>query len=851
VTLTPEQQSAAHALGSVAVVAGAGTGKTHMLTERYLHHLTDDGLSPLQIVAVTFTDRAADELRARIRRAVRTRLTGRDDHDELLAELEAAQISTIHALCARICREHPDEAGVPPDFEVLDELRGALWTSDRLSEALGALDASLFTNIPFPTMSLALESLLRDPLSADQALGKGPETWEALFGGKRNEALAALRKNGQLKAALATLEAHRGPEGDRIEETRRQALVAASELMAESDLEASVQTILGIKLQGGSKSRWGAEAFAEVKDALKDLRDAVQTVKDLLVQDLGPADERLSRCLPDLREAYRQVRGSVQVAKRRARLLDFADLEVHALQALEHEDVRAYYRERWQAFLIDEFQDTNPVQADVLDHLTAGITLTIVGDEKQSIYGFRRADVTVFRAYRARILKGGGGEVVLARSFRTHHALVDQVNRAFAPALGALHQALEAERVDPPHDGPHIGTFAVSADGEVPKDQLQRAEAVHIARRIRELLDLEVKVHDVETNALRPVRPGDIAILSRAWAPLGLYGEALAAAGIPAVHAGGGSLLATREAKDGYALLRFLADPTDNLALIALLRGPFFGVDDTTLHRLAGGLNPDGSWWRVIQEPASNLAREAEVLGQLLSWRKREAPSSLLALADYLTGYTAVLANLPGGERRETDWRDFLALVADLEVGNQDVFTVARWLLRLHRSEVEVPRSPIEAGNAVSLMTVHGAKGLEWPVVVVPDLARGVPPVSDAVLFDPAMGVALKFDALSPPHLYKLIKAEKVTLQLAEMKRVFYVALTRARDYLLLSTTHFPGLNVTCGFNILREGLKEAGVDFSLVPLSPEDTLPPELPSPMPMLPPEFLIEPLDVLGDL
>src|SRR5215212_8392960 len=152
VSLTEEQRQAVEAGGSIAVVAGAGTGKTHMLTERYLHHLSEDGYAPLEVVAVTFTNKAADELRTRVRERVQERMPERED---VLAELEAAQISTIHALCARVCQEHPEEAGVPADFTVLDELKGGLWRADRLSDALEELPDEHYGILPYPLMQAA------------------------------------------------------------------------------------------------------------------------------------------------------------------------------------------------------------------------------------------------------------------------------------------------------------------------------------------------------------------------------------------------------------------------------------------------------------------------------------------------------------------------------------------------------------------------------------------------------------------------------------------------------------------------------------------------------------------------
>jgi ATP-dependent helicase/nuclease subunit A len=419
------------------------------------------------------------------------------------------------------------------------------------------------------------------------------------------------------------------------------------------------------------------------------------------------------------------------------------------------------------------------VQAEILELLTEGTKLTVVGDEKQSIYGFRRADVEVFRRFRERILAGGGSEVVLATSFRAHRGLVGVMNAVFASLLGELRQDLEAHREHPPHGGPHVRAFAVEAEERVNVDKLRRAEAKHIAGLVREILDKGAGVYDASAGTERPVRPGDVAVLSRAWAPLEVYGEALAAAGIPSVRAGGGDLLGTREAKDATVMLRFLADPDDDLALVAVLRSPFFAVDDRLLHELAQGRENRTSWWRLVREASDpRLDAARQVLRELVSRRRLDPPGALLELADRFTGYTAVVANLPGAERREADWRGFLELVRGLESGNEDVFTVVRWLRQLREAGAEVPRPPLEAGNAVSLVTIHSAKGLEWPVVVMPDLARPIPSSFGAVVFDPDLGVAVDFGEAEggEPALYRLIVDKKARSQQEEARRVFYVA---------------------------------------------------------------------------
>jgi ATP-dependent helicase/nuclease subunit A len=833
------------------VLCLTGTGKTHMLVSRYLHHLSEDGLSPLQVVAVTFTEKAAEELRSRIRRQAREALPGAE---ATLAELEAAQIGTIHALCARICREHPEEAEVPPDFGILDELRGTLWIADRFADLMDELSPEYYDTVPYPLMQLALETFFADPLAIEEALDKGPEEWGELAARARADALANFLIDSGLRRCVAILGACSGAAGDRAEEARAAALAALAGLEGSNDLEQvrnQLVTLDGIDLRGGSKKSWREGELLRVKEALKEVRELVrgEIKRGMILLELGPADELLAHMLPVLREAFRHAREFISRAKRRARLLDFSDLEIHALQALENEGVCSYYRERWHAFLVDEFQDTNPVQAALLERLVQGAKLTVVGDEKQSIYGFRRAGTEVFRRFRSRIFKEGGEEVVLATSFRAHIGLTSVVNTVFSPVLGDLRQDLTAHRQQPPHEAPHVRAYAVEAEGKVRKTLLRRAEATLIAGGIKEMLEVATLVHDNSAGAVRPARPGDFALLSRAWEPLDAYGEALSAAGIPSVHAGGGDLLQTREAKDGIALLRFLAEPDeDYLALVAVLRSPFFALDDSFLTELAEYREEGNSWWSLVRDASSShprLTEAVQVLEHLLDARRLESPAGVLALVDHLTGYTAVIANLPGAERREADWRGFRELVRELAHGSEDTFAVVRWLRRLLEAGAEVPRPPLEAGDGVTLTTIHGSKGLEWPVVILPDLDRRVPPRSDPILYDPELGGSVNLGRYEDePVLHRLLSDRKAISEAAELRRLFYVALTRAGDHLILTATDAES-NRLCGLTLLRPGLEFADVDFVPVPFHPEDARPPELSSPSPTAPSRLLIEPV------
>src|SRR5690606_15172130 len=336
-------------------------------------------------------------------------------------------------------------------------------------------------------------------------------------------------------------------------------------------------------------------------------------------------------------------------ARREARVLGFADLELHALRALEHEEVRRHYRGRWKAVLVDEFQDTNPVQARILERLVEDAMLTVVGDEKQSIYGFRGADVGVFRSFRVKILEAGGDDVVLTRTFRSHAGLTGSQEPVFSELLGGLHQPLVAERDAVGTADRYVHFHACVGKGTTGPRRLNEAHL--IGTLIRDLVAGGTTIADPDTGMPRPARFGDIAVLARGSAPFDTYSSVLPSLGVPAVEVAGGDLLETREAKDGAAALRFLADQSDSIALVALLRSPFFAVDDSTLARFAATLPKDVAWWDHLAaaELENSLARATNVLAGVLSLRWNTVPSRLLQVLDEATGYSAVVANLPGG----------------------------------------------------------------------------------------------------------------------------------------------------------------------------------------------------------
>jgi ATP-dependent helicase/nuclease subunit A len=849
--LTSEQQAAAYAPCSVVITAGAGTGKTHMLAERYLYYLRERNLSPLEIVAVTFTEKAATELRSRIRTLVSQELPQRLD---LLAELEAAQISTIHALSARVCQEHFQVLNIPADFQVLDDLEGQVWLDDGLQQAMAQLSPEVFQFIPYSLLQDILDKLLDDPYTGQKALQQGIQDWERLIAHARLQAVKAIVNDVAWQPSQEILQQHQGQGGDKLEIIRLSVLEAIADLENGQNIEGAIATIQQVNLRVGSSKNW--QDMKAVKDGLKTLRESVKNVTDQGLVDLaiGEADERLKLMLPVLTEAYQEVTGYLSRLKLQRQVLTFNDLELYALKALTRTSVQDYYHQRWQVFLVDEFQDTNPTQAELLNTLTSKAELTIVGDIKQSIYGFRRADIRIFQQFRDRILQNNGKEVILSTSFRTHETLINQLNQMFAPLLAENHQDLHGFRPSASlgdSSGDKYLQVLVIGDPLTPEGEAkpskpnranrQRVEAFSLAAKIKQMLDRQTPIFDRHTRQTRPLEPKDIAILTRTWQPLEVYGEALAALGIPVAPGGGGNLLATREAKDATALLRFLANPRDDLALVAVLRSPFFALSDRFLFQVRESFTTATSdatselapcWWDEVQKmqfPVQfpELSRPVQVLQQLFKSSQAELPSRLLQLADRLTGYTAVMANLPGADRRLADWRGFGQLVKELEQGTYDLFGVVRRLKGLSEKEVAVPRPILSITNAVSLMTIYSAKGLEWSLVIVADLSKERPKSHPAIRFDAQLGVAVTsktpLGEIQKPVLYSWLEYLQSQQNREEAVRVLYVALTRARDYLILSAAEpYKG-----ELNRLQRGLSVANIPTHTIPYTDAKALPP------------------------
>lgn len=789
--LTREQTFITEYRGSVAIDAGAGSGKTFVLTRRLLN-LIVDGLRVEDLVAVTFSEAAAAELRGRLQRLLDDEARQHRNENVVRAAntLALAQISTIHALCARIIRDHPVESGAGLGFRVLDDAQATVWLDGTLPGVLAELPAAAFGNLPAAVALEAIRAMLDDPHRAEAALAVSLAGHGAALARLEEQFdLQAARETGAWEAALQVLRDHAASNrDDPLERARRSALLAA-------EVQGSLtvrRAAMGAALENVRSNARSAKAWAEGKAAVS---EAIRRLKQLSSPDGAHASALWQqRAVPVLDRLYRHVQSHLDALKAAQEVLTFADLERLAALALERPEVQAFYAERWKAVLVDEFQDTSPLQWQIVSALTAGgAGFTVVGDEKQSIYAFRGADVRVFRAARERVLEAGGARRDLSRSFRTHAPLITVLNAFFKAHMpgpfspgstAATFTPLSAERQDNPSTAAPCEFHVIR--GPQTKGELRRAEADLLAHRIQSLLAEGRTVED--GGVRRPLSYRDVAVLLRVRTNLPTYERSLFQAGIPYAVQGGRGLLARPEVADLCQLLQFLARSDDDLALAAVLRSPLIGWSDERLFAASARERGQGLW-------AALLTRDEAppLLTELLEERMSLNASALIEQALEASEHALVMAAMPDGPRRIANIDAFLGqLHTWAQDGQADVASAARAVKRAMTLELPVPEALLGTEDAVQVMTIHGSKGLEFPVVIVPDLLARGRADSAPLLMDAQQGLALRVPGVKPadqPALHLKLQDLGAERRVAEDERVMYVALTRAADLLVLTAT--------------------------------------------------------------
>ena len=832
--LTPRQAAAAveRAGDSLALTSGAGCGKTLVLAHRYATLLTaaeaGSGESPLdRLVALTFTEKAAAEMHSRVRAVLLAALAEcadparRQRLAEWITELPAARISTIHGFCGSLLRRHAVEAGVDPNFAVCaDELVAAQMLSEAVESAvLAAVEAGRA-----PALELLAKTDLKGVVNDVRWLVERRIDWQP---GEYADPAATLdrwkRKQADLRGQqLRHLAGDQGlrdefnylvaydcdTPSDKLLAYRRQKLAIVERLLDGSgDVSAEDVAALQVKPgNAGSAKAWGGKTALMAYRAR--LRDFVARFAGLgaWFDPVGPADAEAARRLATLTGLAASAEGLYAQAKRSAGMLDFEDLIVLAARLLrDRPAVRQGLRRRLDQLLLDECQDTDANQLEMLwsllaegDRLGAG-RLFVVGDLKQSIYRFRGARAEVFSDLCGRF---GDDRIVLTESFRVHQAGAAFINRVFSQLMAGYEPIVSARAEVPP--GASVEVLLAECEEPTTADAATVAQADLLAWRIAEMIGREKLVWDAAAGDFRPVRAGDVAVLFARMTKSLEYERALQQRGVPYYVVAGTGFFQQQEVYDVLNALRVVDNPFHDVALVGVLRSAMFGLDDNVLLHLASEVRPpyfarltDPAVLGRLAAPQAEQLRFAHgLLSRLHGVKDALGPAGVVEQLLAATGYGAALLSEFNGRRKLGNVQRLVGAARSAQAaGELCLADFVRRYEQLVLAEARYEQAAVagESEDVVRLMTIHKAKGLEFPVVFLPDLNAGFQGSGGALLFRHDWRLTCKppadpndEDGGEEPVSHRLAKQAEDTELRAEAVRKLYVAATRHRDRLVL-----------------------------------------------------------------
>jgi ATP-dependent helicase/nuclease subunit A len=799
---TPEQAAAIAARGGdVLLEAGAGTGKTGVMVERYCRLVCDSGLSPDAVLAFTFTDKAAAELRQRIRAELARRAErGSERAAGVLAGIGGAWVTTIHGFCNRVLAAHPVAAGVDPGFRVLDAPETGRAAREAFDDAL----------VEFLKAG--------DPAREETVAAFDLEGLRGMVVGVHAE----LRSRGVAEPRLPQ-PPHPDPEA-----AIARAIEAAGECLAELEEKNGKRTEAERELLERALARLSAPGPAPGLDELRALGTNSRA------KTLAPYREAIEAAISRVAEAgegavaYGHLAELLELfsarfaaAKERRAGIDFEDLQILAARLLERAEVGEHYRSRFRQILVDEFQDTNRLQLRLIEALHGPKTeLVAVGDELQSIYGFRHADLEVFRRRREEIELRADAELMrLSGNFRSRPEVVGAVNLLGEALLGADYQPLRVGAVpaEPQAAEPAVELLLTARDGW-DGDEIELEPAIDGATPLNCLAEARFVAERLRQLAEAGVPRGEMVVLLRAFTHLDAYEDCLERAGLRPYVVGGRGYWSQQQVADVCALLATIANPLDDHALFGALASPACGAAPDTLWLLRAAAGKRRHVWPAVEQAAgtgdSELTEperleaipepERELLrtfaGRVAALRQRTSRLPLPALIEAAvteTVYDLAILSRPTGEARFANVRKLARLAAEFEAREgRDLRGFLDFLAARAEGEAEAQAATAAEGHdGVRIMTVHNAKGLEFEVVAVPDLARSLLAGGRAPLLalgreeEPRVGLQLRRLGTAAINLYDYgaLCEEARERDSEEGLRLFHVAATRARQRLILS----------------------------------------------------------------
>jgi len=885
------------------VQAGAGTGKTTALINFYLKLLGEirdrrctsvpHFINIDEIVAITFTEKAANQMKERIRVAIDEKIS--DAIKEELAdnelaifwrerkeELFKANINTIHGFCSSILREYSIEANIDRESTILEELEADIILEDLIDSLLkekvkdkneevikllydyGFSGSTYLKGLKDSLLSIYkkmrevdwVEKLKNEKLGTD---GLRQSPFSPIFLMKENkyyEKLINTIKDLDTKIKLVK------PVFNSREESYIGLLNSWNKF--KSKIISSGSAFIGNGLKPFPNSTSLIEELVHIEEFIDlkrlprkvvsgegeyDLSKIVKVVKETITSDKVESGliPLISQILsyPSVLCIYRlivEIDDMYTEEKRRLNGVDFTDLQIFTRNLLrDNLKVRKELKEKFKVILVDEFQDTNALQQQIIfylaeDEKNEGIypdiklsdrKLFLIGDPKQSIYKFRGADVSIFNRVKAKILGDNAGDfITFNTNYRSKKAIIDFVNALFSevfalPKNAKVHSIVSKDfEIDYVTDKHQLTAHRSSIDSRLVEiiemdiqdvvDKTRSIEAEVIAQRILQIVnkqDSEIKVYDKDEKQVSPLFK-HITILLHKFTQLDIYEDALRKYNIPYYVVKGRGFYKNQEILDVYNFLSVLINPTDTVTLVGILRSPFFEVSDEGIFLLSRSYDLR-EFFILNEEPIKEATYLSEfdrekfsealtLFRKLAILKDRIAISELIEFILDKTDYLSVISATNQGMQKVANIKKLIRIASDFEA--KAGFSLREFINYLERL---INTEPVEADlqilyeedNVVKVMTIHQAKGLQFPIVIVPDIGQTAPPATnDRILFDEGLGVALKVyspEILSHKNTIvynKIVNIEKAK-DIAESKRLFYVAITRAQDYLIISSS--------------------------------------------------------------
>ena len=784
------------------VEAAAGTGKTTSLVTRIVSLIRTGRCDVASLAAITFTVKAAAQLRERVQEALE-----RDGAMEAVLRLDRAFLGTTHAFCARMLRERPVEAGLDPEFQELDEVDTVLrmedfWSRWHEAQALRG--------------SEELQRVREAGVNAKQLRS----TFFRLVDYADVEIMSTPCERPDLDGAVAAVLAFvQRCEPSFPDDSMRE---------KQDDFERMMRDLVRKRDSSGLDDVREKLAFLELgnhrtrKATLKNWPDRQQA--KTFWQDYAALASNLVRPTVQrwreyvhcaVMELLRPAVEAFEEERIREGTLTFNDLLLRARDLLrDHPSVRRSFQRRFTHVLVDEFQDTDPIQAEVLFYLTGEDTeerswrklrprpgsLFIVGDPKQSIYRFRRADITTYLAVKELIRESGGRIEQLQTNFRSPRPICEFVNSAFRTLLdpAEVTAGRQAAHVDLAwnSEGNALSGMYVLETAEGRQDDVAREEGRCIAQWIRGAVATGVLVDD--GGVQRPARYGDFLLVSDRKQRLPFYAEALEQEGIRYEVTGGESFARSEDLQRVMPLLRAVADPDDAMSLAAFLRGPLSGASDDALYRFVQAGGRFSAFAPPPGETDATIVAGLKIARTGIDLSRELPPAAALANIFERVGVTALAAAEEQGATRAGNTLLALALARRESAAGSAFGDVVAWLDELLRSRAKIEELDVDpaAADVVRLMNLHQAKGLEAPVVFLID------PIESRD-FDPDLYVDRAGETsrgyvairdLAMPRNWDTLAAEELAFQRAEKKRLLYVAATRAKSILVAGVTVKNGM---------------------------------------------------------